>query len=48
LKSEKEKVRGLVITRMQERKEVEKGANKERKGKEQLANRSKEKKKKGV
>ena len=34
MKNEKEEVRGLVMIRVQERKEVEKGTDKRRKGRE--------------
>ena len=43
LENEKEEVGGLVMIRVQERKEVEKGTDKRRKGREWLANKSKKK-----
>jgi len=44
LESEKEKIRELVITRAQGRKEVEKEADKKGEGKEQRTNRSRKEK----
>jgi len=48
LESEKEEVGGLVMTRAQERKEVEKGADKEGEGGEQQTNRSGKEKTEGI
>jgi len=48
LESEKEEVGGLVMTRGQGRKEVEKGADKGGEGREQQTNRSRKEKTKGI
>jgi len=48
LESEKEEVGGLLMTRVQGRKEVEKGTDKRGEDREQWTNRSKKEKTKGI